>query len=205
MRRFPNDNSSYDDAAALARWIDEGGAVALVIDQTDQRGSKCAKAGEKVTVLQVTEDALNVGEEKALEYLGAAVAMRWRKIPAKLRRKLVKRATSFAELCRVPLKVAAALKHTLDASGETHGFKACEAYLEQERAAIEITPKRSCSLSEIISGRNAGEVRQGSAPKRYSRRPGRTSGMVSPLPTACRLVDEISSARRCENLLDASG
>jgi hypothetical protein len=118
------DNSSYDDAAALARWIDEGGAVALVIDQTDLRGSKRAKAGEKVTALQVIEDALTVGQEKALEYLGAAVAMRWRKIPAKLRRELVKRATSFAELCRVPLKVAAALKHTLDASGETHGFNA---------------------------------------------------------------------------------
>jgi hypothetical protein len=57
---------------------------------------------------------------------------------------VVKRATSFAELCRVPLKVAA-LKHTLDASGETHGFKACETYLEQERAAMEITPKRGPS------------------------------------------------------------
>jgi hypothetical protein len=136
-RELPDHNRSYSDAAALARWIDEGGAVALVLDQTDGRASKRAHAGGKVTVVQETDDALVVGPERVLEYLGAAVAMRWGVIPAKLRGELLERATSLAELGRLPLKVAAALKRTWDASGDTPGFRACEAYLEQERAAID--------------------------------------------------------------------
>jgi hypothetical protein len=132
-RELPNHNRTYSDAAALARWIDEGGAVALVLDQTDRRAPIRAKAGVKVTVVQESEDALVVGPERVLEHLGAAVAMRWDKIPVKLRRELLERATSLAELGRLPLEVTAALKRTWDASGDTHGFKACEAYLQRER------------------------------------------------------------------------
>jgi hypothetical protein len=63
-RELPNHNRTYSDAAALARWIDEGGAVALVLDQTDRRAPIRAKAGVKVTVVQESQDALVVGPER---------------------------------------------------------------------------------------------------------------------------------------------
>jgi hypothetical protein len=64
--------------AAIARWEDEGGAPT---------------AFEKLKL----EKAL-AEEEKILEYLGAAVIMRWGTLPTKIQRELFEHAASLADL-----------------------------------------------------------------------------------------------------------
>lgn len=66
-----------DYAAAIARWEDEGGASVFLSSWKER-----AAAAE---------------EDKILEYLGAAVIMRWRTLPTKLQRELFEDAASLAE------------------------------------------------------------------------------------------------------------
>jgi hypothetical protein len=74
----PRENHQVDRShhytAAIARWEDEGGA---------------ASSFEKLKI----EKAL-AEEEKILEYLGAAVIMRWGTLPTKIQRELFEYATS---------------------------------------------------------------------------------------------------------------
>ena len=72
------DSRAHYHAAALARWEDEGGAATFLSSWKER-----AAAAE---------------EEKILEYLGAAVIMRWRTLPTKLQRELFDHAASLAEL-----------------------------------------------------------------------------------------------------------
>jgi hypothetical protein len=76
QERHPHKTSDY--AAAIARWEDEGGAPIFF-----SRWKERAVLGE---------------EGKILEYLGAAVIMRWRTLPTKLQRELFEHAASLAEL-----------------------------------------------------------------------------------------------------------
>ena len=64
--------------AAIARWEDEGGAV--------------------TSFTKPKFDPALAGEEKILEYLGAAVIMRWGTLPTKIQRELFEQATSLADL-----------------------------------------------------------------------------------------------------------
>lgn len=79
---IPSENHQADlsrhHTAAIARWEDEGGA---------------ATAFAKVNVDQALAE-----DEKILEYLGAAVIMRWGTLPTKIQRELFEHAASLADL-----------------------------------------------------------------------------------------------------------
>jgi hypothetical protein len=120
------------DAEALARWNDEGGAIGPLVKIPPalacQRKNKAE--GVEVPALPPTDETLD-GEDGVLKYLGAAVAMRWGTIPAKLRRELFESANSLAELGRVPdTQLEVPFK-------QTAGEAACDAYLAQERAVLD--------------------------------------------------------------------
>jgi hypothetical protein len=68
---------SHHHTAAIARWEDEGGAA---------------------TPLDVKIDQALAENEKILEYLGAAVIMRWGMLPTKIQRELFEHAASLADL-----------------------------------------------------------------------------------------------------------
>lgn len=71
-------DASPHHAAAIARWEDEGGAA--------------------TSLANVKIDQAFAEEEKILEYLGAAVIMRWATLPTKIQRELFAHAASLADL-----------------------------------------------------------------------------------------------------------
>jgi len=72
-------DTSHHDAAAIAQWgKDEVGAVTPFANLKDYKAP--------------AED------EKILEYLGAAVILRWATLPTKIQRELFEHATSLADL-----------------------------------------------------------------------------------------------------------
>ncbi|HLL28032.1 MAG TPA: hypothetical protein VKT73_10375 [Xanthobacteraceae bacterium] len=77
LRENHQTDASPFHAAAIARWEDEGGAATpfatLNVDKTP-------------------------ADEKILEYLGAAVIMRWGTLPTKIQRELFEHAASLAGL-----------------------------------------------------------------------------------------------------------
>jgi hypothetical protein len=78
LRENQQAERSHHHTAAIARWENEGGAPT---------------AFEKLKL----EKAL-AEEEKILEYLGAAVIMRWGTLPTKIQRELFKHAASLADI-----------------------------------------------------------------------------------------------------------
>src|ERR1700745_1595700 len=87
------------DAAAIARWDDEGGASMSARSNTGVRVSKAMRSkrmAEATADLKV--DQAPAEDEKILECLGAAVIMLWGSLPTKIQRELFEHATSLADL-----------------------------------------------------------------------------------------------------------
>jgi hypothetical protein len=88
-------------AAAIARWDDEGGACMSARSNTgvrvskDVRSKRMADATEDLKVYQAPAE-----DKKILECLGAAVIMRWGSLPTKIQRELFEHATSLADLAQ---------------------------------------------------------------------------------------------------------
>ena len=78
LRENQQAEASPYQAAAIARWENEGGAHPF---------------SEKLKLGQVLAE-----EEKIFEYLGAAVIMRWGTLPTKIQRELFEHAASLADL-----------------------------------------------------------------------------------------------------------
>jgi hypothetical protein len=94
------------NAAAIARWDDEGGASMFARSNT---GAGVVKdAGSKWLAeapADLKPDQAPSEDKKILECLGAAVIMRWGTLPTKIQRELFERATSLADLAQtVPPK-----------------------------------------------------------------------------------------------------
>jgi hypothetical protein len=88
-------------AAAIARWDDEGGASMSAQSNTGVRGSKDVRSkrmAEATGDLKV--DQAPAEDTKILECLGAAVIMRWGTLPTKIQRELFDQATSLADLAQ---------------------------------------------------------------------------------------------------------
>lgn len=88
-------------AAAIARWDDEGGASISARSNTGVRVSKAVRSkrmAEATADLKV--DQAPAEDKKILECLGAAVIMRWGTLPTKIQRELFEHATSLADLAR---------------------------------------------------------------------------------------------------------
>jgi hypothetical protein len=94
-------------AAAIARWDDEGGTSMSARSNTGARvsndgGSKLmAESSADLKIDQLPED-----DKKILEYLGAAVIMRWGTLPTKIQRELFENATSLADLAQTSVPKA---------------------------------------------------------------------------------------------------
>lgn len=87
------------DAAAIARWDDEGGASMLAGSNAGVRGSKDVHSERMVeTTIDLKADRAPAEDEKILECLGAAVIMLWGSLPTKIQRELFEHATSLADL-----------------------------------------------------------------------------------------------------------
>src|ERR1700746_3317890 len=88
-------------AAAIARWDDEGGASMSARSNTGVRGSKAmrSKRMAKATA-DLKVDQAPAEDKKILECLGAAVIMRWGTLPTKIQRELFEHATSLANLAQ---------------------------------------------------------------------------------------------------------
>jgi hypothetical protein len=87
------------DAAAIARWDDEGGASMSARSNTGVRVSKAMRSkrmAEATADLKV--DQAPAEDKKILECLGAAVIMLWGSLPTKIQRELFEHATSLADL-----------------------------------------------------------------------------------------------------------
>jgi hypothetical protein len=87
------------DAAAIARWDDEGGASMSA--RNNMRVSKAMRSkctSEATADLKV--DQAPAEDKKILECLGAAVIMRWGTLPTKIQRELFEHATSLADLAQ---------------------------------------------------------------------------------------------------------
>jgi hypothetical protein len=87
------------DAAAIARWDDEGGASMSARSNTGVRVSKALRSkrmAEATADLKV--DQAPAEDKKILECLGAAVIMLWGSLPTKIQRELFEHATSLADL-----------------------------------------------------------------------------------------------------------
>jgi hypothetical protein len=88
-------------AAAIARWDDEGGASMSARNNTGVRVSKAMRSkrmAEATADLKV--DQAPAEDKKILECLGAAVIMRWGTLPTKIQRELFEHATSLADLAQ---------------------------------------------------------------------------------------------------------
>src|SRR5579864_2634754 len=88
-------------AAAIARWDDEGGASMSIRSNTGVRVSKAMRSkrmAEATADLKV--DQAPAEDKKILECLGAAVIMRWGTLPTKIQRELFEHATSLADLAQ---------------------------------------------------------------------------------------------------------
>jgi hypothetical protein len=87
------------DAAAIARWDDEGGASMSARSNMGVRGSKDVHSERMVeATLDLKADPAPAEDEKILECLGAAVIMLWGSLPTKIQRELFENATSLADL-----------------------------------------------------------------------------------------------------------
>jgi hypothetical protein len=99
---FPRRDHQTDvsrDAAAIARWDDEGGASMSA--RNNMRVSKAMRSkctSEATADLKV--DQAPAEDKKILECLGAAVIMRWGTLPTKIQRELFEHATSLADLAQ---------------------------------------------------------------------------------------------------------
>jgi hypothetical protein len=130
----PRENSEADashHAAAIARWDDEGGAATSFADKTDARISKSGRAKRRVEVpASRNVDEAFAEEEKILEYLGAAVIMRWGTLPTKIQRDLFEHATSLADLTQTATlkgRIARFLHNRKD-----NGFRMLKTMLRQD-------------------------------------------------------------------------
>jgi hypothetical protein len=85
-------------AAAIARWDDEGGASMSARNNPGMRVSKTKRMPEATADLKV--DQAPAEDKKILECLGAAVIMRWGTLPTKIQRELFEHATSLADLAQ---------------------------------------------------------------------------------------------------------
>jgi hypothetical protein len=87
------------DAAAIARWDDEGGASMSARSNTGVRASKAMRSNRMAEArADVKADQASAENEKILECLGAAVIMLWGSLPTKIQRELFEHATSLADL-----------------------------------------------------------------------------------------------------------
>ena len=92
---------SHYDAAAIARWDDEGGASMSAQSNTGvivPKDVRSKRLTEAAAVLKL--DQAPAEDEKILECLGAAVIMRWGTLPTKIQRELFEQATSLANLAQ---------------------------------------------------------------------------------------------------------
>ena len=92
---------SHHDAAAIARWDDEGGASMSAQSNTGvivPKDVRSKRLTEAAAVLKL--DQAPAEDEKILECLGAAVIMRWGTLPTKIQRELFEHATSLADLAQ---------------------------------------------------------------------------------------------------------
>src|ERR1700758_4235817 len=85
-------------AAAIARWDDEGGASMSARNNPGMRVSKTKRMPEATADLKV--DQAPAEDKKILECLGAAVIMRWGTLPTKIQRELFEHATSLVDLAQ---------------------------------------------------------------------------------------------------------
>jgi hypothetical protein len=83
-------------AAAIARWDDEGGASMSARSSTGVKALRSKRMAEATADLKV--DQAPAEDKKILECLGAAVIMRWGSLPTKIQRELFEHATSLADL-----------------------------------------------------------------------------------------------------------
>ena len=90
---------SHHDAAAIARWDDEGGASMSAQSNTGVRVPKGVRSKRMTKVAAVLKlDQAPAEDEKILECLGAAVIMLWGSLPTRIQRELFEHATSLADL-----------------------------------------------------------------------------------------------------------
>ena len=92
---------SHHDAAAIARWDDEGGASVSAQSNMGVRVPKDVRSKritEAAAVLKL--DQVPAEKEKILECLGVALIMRWGTLPTKIQRELFEHATSLADLAQ---------------------------------------------------------------------------------------------------------
>ena len=88
-------------AAAIARWDDEGGASMSARSNTGVRVSKTMRSKRMAEVTaDLKADQAPAEDKKILECLGAAVIMRWGTLPTKIQRELFEHATSLADLAQ---------------------------------------------------------------------------------------------------------
>jgi hypothetical protein len=87
------------NAAAIARWDDDGGAF---MSAPSKMGARISNGGDSKLTAGVPADLKidqSPGDDrKILECLGTAVIMRWGKLPTKIQRELFQHATSLADL-----------------------------------------------------------------------------------------------------------
>jgi hypothetical protein len=88
-------------AAAIARWDDEGGASMSARSNTGVRVSKAMRSKRMAEVTaDLKVDQAPAEDKKILECLGAAVIMRWGTLPTKIQRELFEDATSLVDLAQ---------------------------------------------------------------------------------------------------------
>jgi hypothetical protein len=86
-------------AAAIARWDDEGGASMSARSSTGVTVSKALRSKRMAeATADLKFDQAPAEDKKILECLGAAVIMRWGSFPTKIQRELFEHATSLADL-----------------------------------------------------------------------------------------------------------
>jgi hypothetical protein len=91
----------HHDAAAIARWDEEGGAFMSAQSNTGVRVPKDVRSKRMTEAAPVLNlDQAPAEDEKILECLGAAVIMRWGTLPTKIQRELFEHATSLADLAQ---------------------------------------------------------------------------------------------------------
>jgi len=92
---------SHYDAAAIARWDDEGGASMSAQINTGVRVPKDERSKRMTEAAAVLKlDQAPAEDEKILECLGAAVITRWGTLPTNIQRDLFEHATSLADLAQ---------------------------------------------------------------------------------------------------------
>jgi hypothetical protein len=108
------------DAAAIARWDDEGGASMSARSNTGVRGSKDVHSKRMVEATKdLKADQAPAEDEKILECLGAAVIMLWGSLPTKIQRELFEHATDLAQTAPVKGQIARFLHNHKDDGAQT--------------------------------------------------------------------------------------